>query len=78
MLEDRIIITVMYVSETISNSRPKIWDILPTELTNLPSLTKLMNGPQRIVFYVKRKFRILNFCKISTRMSFFCNMFYVK
>ena len=45
MLEDRIIITVMYVSETISNSRPKIWDILPTELTNLASLTKLMNGP---------------------------------
>lgn len=32
MLEDRIIKTVMYVSETISNSRPKIWDILPTEL----------------------------------------------
>ena len=41
MLEDRIIITVMYVSETISNSRPKIWDILPTELTNLAKKLKL-------------------------------------
>ena len=30
--------TVIYGSETLSSSRPQIWDILPIELRNLTSL----------------------------------------
>ena len=59
-LQGRTTKTVMYGSETMSNLRPKVWDILPTKLKRIVSPTlfkkEIVNGPQRIVHvvYVKR------------------------
>ena len=38
-LQSRSIKTVIYGSEAISSLRPKIWDILPTELKRIVSYT---------------------------------------
>ena len=63
-LQGRTTKTVMYGSETMSNLRPKVWDILPTKLKRIVSPTlfkkkKIVNGPQRIVHvvYVKRMYK---------------------
>ena len=38
-LQGRSTKTVMYGSETMSNLRPKVWDILPTKLKRIVSPT---------------------------------------
>ena len=62
-LQGRSIKTVMYGSETISSLRPKIWEILPTELKEIMSPTffnkKICEWGSKIVHvvYVKRKYK---------------------
>ena len=64
-LQGRSIKTVMHVPETISSSLgPKMWDILPTDLTKMCLLhyskKNFLNGLQRIahVVYVRLRYKI--------------------
>ena len=75
-LQGRSIKSLMYGSETIYSLGPKIWDIFLTELKKICLLhyskRKFVNGPQKIihVVYVKRTYRILDFCKLPKRKYF--------
>ena len=75
-LQVRSIKTVMYGSETMSSLRPKIWEILPTELKEIMSPTlfnkKICEWGSKIVHvvYVKRKYRKMNLCKLPVPIYF--------
>ena len=82
-LQGRSIKTVMYGSETKSSLRPKIWDILSTELKKLCHLhyskRKFVNDPQIIfhVVYVKCTYKTLDFCKLPVRTYFVLSILYI-
>ena len=80
-LQGRSIKTVMYGSETISILGPKIWDILPTKFKKKMCLLhyskrNFVNWPKRIVhvIYAKRRYKTLDFCKLSISTYLFCSM----
>ena len=76
-LQGRTTKTVMYGSETMSNLRPKVWDILPTKLKRIvsPTLFKKKknrewaptNCPCRLC---KTYVQTLDFCKLPVRTYF--------
>ena len=73
----------MYGSETISILGPKIWDILPTKFKkkNVPPTLfkkKFRELAQKNchVIYAKRRYKTLDFCKLSISTYLFCSMWF--
>ena len=75
-LQGRTTKTVMYGSETMSNLRPKVWDILPTKLKRIvsPTLFKTkipewapMNCPRRLC---KTYVQNIGYLKLPVRTYF--------